>query len=137
MRGSLAYAFLHSQAIGADDPQMGHQRTANVPLRARTQNSRPTWRGRRHPNPARGGHVAILHKRVVLLWRVTSHRAEVPEGGARVVEQGLGGPYCPPSSRLSRRAAARAPARSSSPTARLTMPTKRSISIRRFWTSVS
>ena len=50
MRGSLAYAFTQSQAIGANDPPMGHQRTANVPLRALTRQSRPTWPECWHPN---------------------------------------------------------------------------------------
>ena len=35
MRGSLAYAFLHSQAIGADDPQMDPECPAHVPLRSK------------------------------------------------------------------------------------------------------
>jgi len=33
MRGSLAYAFTQSQAIGADDPHMGRAWDAYVPLR--------------------------------------------------------------------------------------------------------
>jgi hypothetical protein len=87
MRGSLAYAFPHSQAIGADDPQMDQECPAYVPLRSKraihgrlggvSGYSRGIARSRRaprvgdlprvdpDPNPARGNHAAMIHARVV------------------------------------------------------------------------
>jgi hypothetical protein len=72
MRGSLPHAPPDSQAIGANDPPLGHKRPANVPPKALTRQSRPTWPGRRHPNLEGRGHRAMLHNCVVLLKRAAS-----------------------------------------------------------------